>query len=104
MDAVKPQAKEAETLRKELQSIAKDFPELERVVLKGEDGEVAFRGDKGNRTVTDMKGLIAALKKVVGLDGVLKMINIPIGEAEQYLGEIALNQFVSYKESTRTLD
>lgn len=101
---VKEKLKSAETIRKELQSIAKEFPPSERVVLKGTLGEVAFKEASDVRKITDVKGLIAALKAAIGMEGLLSMINVSLVEAEKYLGAVELEKYVTHTTDSRTLD
>lgn len=104
LDAVSPQQKELEALKKELVSIADErFPGTEVVKLFGDEGIVEFSAQSQKREINDLNALIGVIKAKHGYEKLLDLLKVGLGDAEKLLTAEELAPFVNVTPGSRTL-
>jgi hypothetical protein len=101
----KPLFKEQDKQKKVLAAAAlsDNYAPDQKVILSGAKGTVEFSPKTSTTTVTDMQGLIGALKAKIGYEGLLGLINISLTDAKQYLSESELAPYVESGFGSRRL-
>jgi hypothetical protein len=103
--AIKPLMKEQDAAKKVLASEAAgdQYAGDQKVILTGSKGTVEFSPKSTVTKVTDMQGLIGALKAKIGYEALLALISISLTDAKQYLSEAELAAFVEQDFGSRRL-
>lgn len=105
LDEVKSSEKAAEEYRKSLLEIANgaQFPADQPVVFTSEMGEVIFKPNAEERQITDLNGLIGAIKEKVGYDGLLKVLKINLTDVDKILTPLEAQKYINKVPGKRTL-
>lgn len=110
LDETKPAEKSAEDHRKSLLEIANSsgFPTDQPVVFATHLGEVIFKPNSEKREVTDMHGLIGALKAKLGggeegYKKLLEFLKINVGDVDKILTPLESAKYISKVEGPRVL-
>lgn len=105
---MRPLLKRYEEVKKVLASAACDdkrFDLTQTAILRGASGVVEFSPISNPREISDMHGLIGALKaKMGGYEKMLPIIKINLGDVDKYLTDAERAPFIGNKKGSRTLD
>lgn len=103
IDPFKPLIKDIEAAKETLAAfVGTHVPNDEPAMIRTSDGEeIGFGAAPDTRVVKDMDGLIAALRKVMPREDVLKLLYVKLPEVEKYLGQVEVEKYVEHSPGTR---
>lgn len=104
LDPLKTLSNHAEKARKYLQSIADEDKESETVVFVGDLGSVEFGSSGEADRISDMHGLIGALKAKVGYEGLLQILKINLGDVKKILSPAEYAPFITSEKTSRQVE
>jgi hypothetical protein len=99
-----PDEERAAVLKAEIQSWHESAPADEPIVDRGERWEIQMSPRRNERSITDKRKAFNLLKKSLGLDGVIAVIDIGLGVLDKHIPKSAQKAFVTEERSgCRTL-
>jgi hypothetical protein len=94
-----PDEQRAKVLREQIESWHKDDANDQPVVERGLVYEIQLSPRRNERTVTDKKKAFNVLKKALGLEGLIALLDVPFGIFDKNIPKSAQHAFVTEERS-----